>query len=56
MLSTLAAESNFQLDYAEVIDEQSFGLAVQDTKFKRGIVAGWINGVRLLDNMAMGSN
>ena len=54
MLSTLATEPLFQLDYAEVIDEESFEVATPDSEFKRGIVAGWINGVRLLDNMAMG--
>ena len=56
LLSTLATEPLFQLDYAEVIDEESFEVATPDSEFKRGIVAGWINGVRLLDNMAMGSN
>ena len=56
MLSTLATEPLFQLDYAEVIDEESFEVATPDSEFKRGIVAGWINGIRLLDNMAMGSN
>ena len=56
MLSTLATEPQFQLDYAEVIDQESFEVATPDSEFKRGIVAGWINGVRLLDNMAMGSN
>ena len=56
MRSTLATEPLFQLDYAEVIDEESFEVATPDSEFKRGIVAGWINGVRLLDNMAMGSN
>jgi pantoate--beta-alanine ligase len=56
MLATLEAEPYFKLDYAEVIDEESFEIATPQTEFKRGIVAGWINGVRLLDNMAMGSN
>ena len=56
MLSTLASESTFQLDYAEIIDEENFEIATPSTKSKRGIVAGWINGVRLLDNMVMGSN
>ena len=56
ILSTLATEPLFQLDYAEVIDEESFEVATPDSEFKRGIVAGWINGIRLLDNMAMGSN
>ena len=45
----------FSLDYLEVIDEQSFTLATPDTKNKRLIIAGWVNQVRLIDNMAMGS-
>ena len=40
-------------DYAEIIDEESFEVASVDTARLRAIVAGWINGVRLLDNMAM---
>lgn len=54
MLCTLATESRFELDYAEVIDEQTLELALSDTKRPRGIIAGWINGIRLLDNMPMG--
>ena len=45
----------FALDYLEEIDEQSFNLATPDTKNKRLIIAGWVNQVRLIDNMAMGS-
>ena len=45
----------FSLDYLEEIDEQSFNLATPDTKNKRLIIAGWVNQVRLIDNMAMGS-
>ena len=45
----------FSLDYLELIDEQSFTLATPDTKNKRLIIAGWVNQVRLIDNMAMGS-
>ena len=45
----------FSLDYLEEIDEQSFTLATPDTKNKRLIIAGWVNQVRLIDNMAMGS-
>ncbi len=41
------------LDYAEIIDENTFELATEVTSKPRAIVAGWINGVRLLDNMAM---
>ena len=45
----------FSLDYLELVDEESFTLATPDTKNKRLIVAGWVNQVRLIDNMAMGS-
>jgi pantoate--beta-alanine ligase len=45
----------FSLDYLEAIDEQSFNLATPDAKNKRLIIAGWVNQVRLIDNMAMGS-
>ena len=54
MLRTLATEPRFELDYAEIIDEETFELALPDTKLPRGIIAGWINGIRLLDNMPMG--
>lgn len=53
MLAVLAGEPNFTLDYAEIIDEKSFDLAVEGTENKRAIVAGWINGIRLIDNMTM---
>ncbi len=49
----LASEAAFKVDYAEIIDEIDFSSATQQTQKKRGIVAGWINGVRLLDNMQM---
>jgi pantoate--beta-alanine ligase len=49
----LASEESFTVDYAEIIDEKDFSTAVQKTEKKRGIVAGWLNGVRLLDNMQM---
>ncbi|CAB5239375.1 unannotated protein [freshwater metagenome] len=41
----LASDPEFRKDYAEIIDE-SPGV-------KRAIVAGWVNGVRLIDNMSM---
>ena len=56
MLQTLASEPTFQLDYAEVIDEETFAVAVPETVRKRGIVAGWLNGIRLIDNMQMESS
>ncbi len=52
----LASEPALTLDYAEIIDEETFTSALVSTRNKRVIIAGWINGVRLLDNMAMGSN
>ena len=44
-------EPNFKLDYLEIIDEESFLKAEKGTRYKRGIIAGWINQVRLIDNM-----
>jgi pantoate--beta-alanine ligase len=44
---------NFLLDYAEIIDGDSFEIADDSTENCRAIVAGWINGTRLIDNMAM---
>jgi len=48
----LATEPSFTLDYAEIINEDNFEPATSPRK-GRAIVAGWINGVRLLDNMPM---
>lgn len=53
MLEKLATEPNFHLDYAEVIDEETFEVASPSTRFPRGIIAGWVNGIRLIDNMPM---
>ena len=47
------SEAGFTLDYAEIIDEQDFSKAVDATLNKRAIIAGWLNGVRLIDNMEM---
>jgi pantoate--beta-alanine ligase len=53
-LTTVAkSESGFTLDYAEIIDENDFSKAVDATSNKRAIIAGWLNGVRLIDNMEM---
>lgn len=52
---TLASEPRFTQDYATVIDEESFARASDSTEHKRALVAGWIDGVRLIDNMPMGS-
>lgn len=51
----LASEPAFELDYADFIDEETFSHAQSDTRSTRAIVAGWINGVRLIDNMPMGN-
>ncbi|HEX7405569.1 MAG TPA: pantoate--beta-alanine ligase [Candidatus Nanopelagicaceae bacterium] len=50
---TLAKESGFVRDYAAVIDESNFELAGDKTYAKRALIAGWVNGVRLIDNMSM---
>lgn len=50
---TLASEAGFDRDYAAIIDESNFELASDKTFAKRALVAGWVNGVRLIDNMAM---
>ena len=49
----ILAIPNFLLDYAEIIDGESFAIAEDSTVNCRAIVAGWINGIRLIDNMAM---
>jgi pantoate--beta-alanine ligase len=51
----LASEPTLTLDYADYIDEETFMAPTESTQFKRAIVAGWINGVRLLDNMPVKS-
>jgi pantoate--beta-alanine ligase len=51
----LATESAFTIDYADFIDEKTFTHAQPTSSDVRAIVAGWINGVRLIDNMSMGN-
>ena len=43
----------FKLDYAQIIDEDNFAVATDSTPNQRAIIAGWLNGVRLIDNMQM---
>ena len=43
----------FKLDYAQIIDEDTFAIATDSTPNQRAIIAGWLNGVRLIDNMQM---
>ena len=56
MHEILATEPAFKLDYAEIIDEKTFQSASANTQNKRAIIAGWVNGVRLLDNAVVESN
>ena len=51
----LASEPEFTIDYADYIDEKTFSAPTNSTLSTRAIVAGWINGIRLLDNMAVKS-
>ena len=51
--SVASSQAGFSLDYAEIIDEHDFTPAVDATENKRAIIAGWLNGVRLIDNMQM---
>jgi pantoate--beta-alanine ligase len=53
MLQILSDEATFTCDYAEIIDENEFTPATRSTPHARAIIAGWINGLRLIDNMAM---
>jgi pantoate--beta-alanine ligase len=53
MLEILQSEPLFTLDYAEIIDPATFEIATAPVPESRAIVAGWINGIRLLDNMQM---
>jgi len=46
-------EPLFKLDYAEIIDEENFEIATDSTSKQRAVIAGWLNGVRLIDNMQM---
>ena len=51
--SVASSQEGFDLDYAEIIDEQDFSKAIDTTLNRRAIIAGWLNGVRLIDNMEM---
>lgn len=52
-LNKISSEVRFKLDYAEIIDEADFSIANDETLRPRAIIAGWINGVRLIDNIAL---
>ena len=47
------ANSDFKIDYAEIIDSETFAIADENTTHPRAIVAGWIEGIRLIDNAAL---
>jgi pantoate--beta-alanine ligase len=51
--TTLSTEPGFDKDYATIIDEKDFSLAQESTENRRAIIAGWVEGVRLIDNMPM---
>jgi pantoate--beta-alanine ligase len=53
MKNEISTEPGFKLDYLEIIDEATFGKANPDTQNKRVIIAGWVNDLRLIDNMPM---
>jgi pantoate--beta-alanine ligase len=53
LIEILATEPALTVDYAQIIDESDFSEATAQTVHARAIVAGWINGIRLIDNMAM---
>ena len=50
IIKILESEKNFTLDYAEIIDSDNFAIANSETQNKRAIIAGWVEGVRLIDN------
>jgi pantoate--beta-alanine ligase len=51
--TTLSTEPGFDKDYATIIDEKDFSLADEGTANRRAIIAGWVEGIRLIDNMPM---
>jgi len=53
MSQICSQEIDFKLDYAEIINEDNFEIATDSTAKQRAIIAGWLNGVRLIDNMQM---
>ena len=53
MREILDGQTAFICDYAEIIDENEFTPATDATLRPRAIIAGWLNGIRLIDNMAM---
>ena len=52
----LESEPQFTIDYAEIVDALTFEIADEKCEQPRAIVAGLINGVRLIDNLPMKSS
>lgn len=53
LMKEATSQVGFTLDYAEIIDASDFSKASEETFDKRAIISGWLNGVRLIDNMEM---
>lgn len=53
LYETLKTEPAFTLDYAEIIDGETFTPAIESTVNQRAIIAGWVEGVRLIDTQAL---
>ena len=51
MQEIIASEPQFKLDYLSIIDENNFSIANDRTVNARILIAGWVEGVRLIDNM-----
>jgi pantoate--beta-alanine ligase len=51
MQEIIANEPQFKLDYLSIIDENNFSIANERTVNARILIAGWVEGVRLIDNM-----
>ena len=51
MQEIIANEPQFKLDYLSIIDENNFSIANDRTVNARILIAGWVEGVRLIDNM-----
>lgn len=51
MHKIIEQEPQFKLDYLSIIDEQNFTIANTSTPKARILIAGWVEGVRLIDNM-----
>lgn len=57
MKEILRSEPRFTLDYATVIDEENFEVVADESHddkiSRRALIAGWIDGVRLIDNLSL---